>query len=164
MGVRRVGHEYQQNHRHPKYDDDGHKYDVAILTLATSLTFDAIELNDEVTCPKPGDTCTVAGWGTMDNGEGSEVPMKVDVPIKSDDECKAAYQDDYGADQLCAGKEGKDSCSGDYGGPLFCTCGGKVKQTGVVSYGSGCGEAGYPGSYARVSYFLPWIKETIGMK
>ncbi|KAL8588130.1 hypothetical protein ACOMHN_059504 [Nucella lapillus] len=117
--------------RHPKYDDDAYKYDVAILTLATSLTFDTkikvIELNDEVTCPKPGDTCTVAGWGTMDNGEGSEVPMKVDVPIKSDDECK-------------------------------------VKQTGVVFYGSGCGEAGYPGPYARVAYFLPWIKETIGMK
>ncbi|KAL8623027.1 hypothetical protein ACOMHN_066258 [Nucella lapillus] len=58
--------------RHPKYDDDGYKYDVAILKLATSLTFDAkikaIELNDEVTCPHPGVTCTVAGWGKMDRG------------------------------------------------------------------------------------------------
>ncbi|KAL8585568.1 hypothetical protein ACOMHN_048500, partial [Nucella lapillus] len=120
---------------------DGYKYDVAILKLATSLTFDAkikaIELNDEVTCPHPGVTCTVAGWGKMDNGKGSEVAMRVDVPIKADDECRAATRTTME----------RTSCAPER----------KAKTPG-------CGVAGYPGSYARVSYFLPWIKETIGMK
>lgn len=29
---------------------------------------------------------------------------------------------------------------------------------GVVSYGSVCGEQGHPSVYARVSYYLPWIR------
>jgi len=32
---------------------------------------------------------------------------------------------------------------------------------GIVSYGFGCGEMGYPGLYTNVYYFLDWIKENI---
>ena len=63
---------------------------------------------------------------------------------------------------LCAGYEetgGKDSCQGDSGGPLVDKE--TKEQIGVVSFGQGCAEPGYPGVYTQVSYFIDWINETI---
>jgi hypothetical protein len=34
---------------------------------------------------------------------------------------------------------------------------------GVVSYGDECALDGYPGVYARVSYYLPWIRSKISL-
>ena len=32
---------------------------------------------------------------------------------------------------------------------------------GITSFGCGCGDARYPGVYAKVSYVLGWIYDTI---
>ena len=53
---------------------------------------------------------------------------------------------------------GKDACQGDSGGPLLCSMDNKAILVGVVSHGSGCGEAGKPGIYANVDYFKDWFK------
>ena len=53
---------------------------------------------------------------------------------------------------------GKDACQGDSGGPLICSIDDKAVLVGVVSHGSGCGEAGNPGIYAKVDYFKPWFE------
>ena len=53
---------------------------------------------------------------------------------------------------------GKDACQGDSGGPLICSIDDKAVLIGVVSHGSGCGEAGYPGIYAKVDYFKEWFR------
>ena len=57
---------------------------------------------------------------------------------------------------LCAGvpEGGKDTCSGDSGGPIFTQDG---VQVGVVSWGFGCARPGLPGVYARVSGAYDWI-------
>merc|ERR1711971_458220 len=57
---------------------------------------------------------------------------------------------------------GKDSCQGDSGGPFFSNESPETRELlGVVSWGIGCGRAGYPGVYTEVSYFVEWITETM---
>ena len=60
---------------------------------------------------------------------------------------------------------GKDSCSGDSGGPLWAwqksPDDGKTRavQIGVVSRGEGCARVGSPGVYARLKFFISWIRK-----
>ena len=53
---------------------------------------------------------------------------------------------------------GKDACQGDSGGPFVCAINNKAVLVGVVSHGSGCGEAGKPGIYGKVDFFTNWFK------
>jgi trypsin len=57
---------------------------------------------------------------------------------------------------ICAGAVGVDSCQGDSGGPMTTKDG---EHVGVVSWGVGCAQAGYPGVYTQTSYFINWINE-----
>ncbi|RLN97141.1 hypothetical protein BBJ28_00026850 [Nothophytophthora sp. Chile5] len=60
---------------------------------------------------------------------------------------------------VCAGGQtNKDSCQGDSGGPLISEMSAEDVLIGVVSWGNGCGLAGYPGVYARVSSGREWIE------
>ena len=76
------------------------------------------------------------------------------MPIRTDQACGA-----YGAafvplTMVCAGAadppNSSDTCSGDSGGPLLVDDGSAFVLTGVVSFGNGCNEQGFPGVYTRV--------------
>merc|ERR1712037_618482 len=101
--------------------------------------------------------CTVSGWGTTSEGGSlARVLQKVDVPVVSDEHCRDSYgQSDITESMICAGLDqgGKDSCQGDSGGPFMCG----NQLSGVVSWGYGCAEAGYPGVYTQTSYFVDWV-------
>jgi len=61
---------------------------------------------------------------------------------------------------FCAGFErgGRDACLGDSGGPMMCQRDdGKWLLLGITSNGDGCGRAGRPGVYTKVSNYLNWI-------
>lgn len=47
-----------------------------------------------------------------------------------------------------------DSCNGDAGGPLVAN----GQLIGLVSWGMGCAEWGYPGVYTSISALRPWIE------
>ena len=86
------------------------------------------------------------------------IKTQVTVPVVSDDHCRDSYgQSDITDSMICAGLDqgGKDSCQGDSGGPFMCG----NQLSGVVSWGYGCAEAGYPGVYTQTSYFIDWIME-----
>lgn len=57
---------------------------------------------------------------------------------------------------ICAGVNGggKDACQDDSGGPLQIN----GVLAGVVSFGNGCGKAGFPGVYASTAAFRTFIQ------
>lgn len=84
------------------------------------------------------------------------------VPLISDAVCRSLYKG-ITDNMVCAGylAGGIDSCAGDSGGPLVCEINERYTVMGATSFGAGCAEANAPGVYAKVTAFLPWIKETI---
>ena len=84
----------------------------------------------------------------------------------ADRTCAAAYQVTgvklVAGESVCAGRRGVDTCQGDSGGPMVRRDGsGAWVQVGIVSWGLGCGRAGYPGVYTQISAFRPAIRSAI---
>ena len=116
-----------------------------------------------------GSACWVGGWGTTSSGGSQpDILQTVGVNIMSDAYCMAnSGSINVNSDELCAGlpdcdgngltDAGKDSCQGDSGGPLICAVDGKAVITGIVSWGAGCADEGFPGVYGEVFDYLSWI-------
>merc|ERR1712083_1111614 len=105
---------------------------------------------------------TVAGWGLLrEGGSRPTVLMELTMKIWGNQKCSTTYGSTAPAgikdSMMCAGKQGKDSCSGDSGGPFVTPVGDHWEQIGVVSWGIGCGKQHYPGVYTRVSEMMEWI-------
>ncbi|AJE86250.1 S1 family peptidase [Streptomyces physcomitrii] len=108
---------------------------------------------------------TVAGWGAdKEGGDQQRYLLKAEVPFVDDAACGNAYGDDLTPDEeICAGlieEGGVDTCQGDSGGPMFRKDdSGAFIQVGIVSWGQGCAQPGYPGVYTEVSTFAADIAE-----
>jgi secreted trypsin-like serine protease len=159
--------------------------DAAVLTLGRPVDttrYQPISLPEpeDKVFEQPGAMLTVAGWGSS----VQQVPgvkrrpdfppdmLEVDVPYVDDAITLAAYSQKKGgtplnmATNFGAGIEGKDSCQGDSGGPIFAKRpDGSFVQIGIVSKGTGCGAAGFPGIYTRISNpeILAWITSYIAV-
>ena len=140
---------------HPGYDGDAtYGADIALVRLSAPI--------DDITPIEPvrpaeraawqaGDAATVIGWGvTSEAGTAASDELRsVDVAIRPDAEMAAgdAYGDAFlPSDMLGAGRPsgGADGCYGDSGGPLVVDVGkAGLRQVGIVSFGLGCGRAGW---------------------
>ncbi|WP_030563152.1 S1 family serine peptidase [Streptomyces aureocirculatus] len=141
----------------PQYDASTNSGDFATLTLAEPLpesyVIRAAGAGDEAY--KPGTSAAVYGWGdTTGRGNYARSLHAADVTVLADKECQEAYPGSADGTytpetMVCAGElqGGRDACQGDSGGPLV--AGGKL--IGLVSWGDGCGRAGSPGVYTRIS-------------
>lgn len=157
----------------PGYSDASLGKDVALVHLATPLTFNAnVAAIPLVTAADAtagalngGVNSRVTGWGTLSSGGSTpDILQTVDVPLITHAQAQAAYgtlsTDQLGAGVLGVG--GRDSCQGDSGGPLSVVFNGVRKLGGVVSWGEGCALANKPGMYAKVSSFAAWISARTG--
>ena len=58
--------------------------------------------------------------------------------------------------------QGVDTCKGDGGAPLVCKLpSGPWFQSGIVSWGIGCGEDNVPAVYANVAEAACWIDREV---
>nr|XP_027212617.1 chymotrypsin BI-like [Penaeus vannamei] len=137
--------------------------DIALIKLPSPVEFN--ENIQAVRLPSidvsAGAVVTPTGWGIL-CGDSSGVPPgalhQADVPVLSKDECEAAYAG-VGDGVLCT-VGGKDSCTGDSGGPLNLN----GMTYGITSFGSSAGcEKGYPAAFTRVYYYLDWIQQKTGV-
>ncbi|KAA0717241.1 Transmembrane protease serine 13 [Triplophysa tibetana] len=116
---------------HENYNSETHDNDIALLRLEKSIS------------------------------RGSTTLMEVAVNLIEQSTCNKAdsYKGAITSNMQCAGDlaGGRDSCQGDSGGPMVCKADDRWYLTGVTSWGIGCGKQNFPGVYAKVERFLPWI-------
>ncbi|XP_029344592.1 uncharacterized protein LOC100167585 isoform X2 [Acyrthosiphon pisum] len=179
---------------HPDYYSGGLYNDIALIFTEHSFSLqDNIQLiclpsKDDIIIK---DTCYSSGWGKTvsynnytivkktESGKTKEtgqyqvsILKKVELPIVPVDKCMAALRatrlgpkfvlhDSF----ICAGGiEGRDTCKGDGGSPLWCPYKDepdRLVQVGIVAWGIGCGLADIPAAYVNVAGFMQWINNEI---
>uniref|UniRef100_A0AAR2KZB0 Peptidase S1 domain-containing protein n=2 Tax=Pygocentrus nattereri TaxID=42514 RepID=A0AAR2KZB0_PYGNA len=104
--------------------------------------------------------CSVAGWGKIAfEGPYSSRLLEADVSVIETETCKRDWGNYFSeSNMMCAGS-GRGFCQGDSGGPLVCN----NIAVGIVSFfeNGNCDKPTVPNVYAKISQFLPWIKEII---
>jgi trypsin len=166
--------------RHPRYNRATTSHDFALVELEDAIDFEATGLKpvkladaefDSEGGQDPGVDSTVYGFGNIrEGGANTKRDLnKVVVPIVSNETANtpAAYNGRVDASMIAAGYEegGKDSCQGDSGGPMVVfDQHNEPVQVGIVSWGQGCARAKKYGIYAKVSFGLQWIKDTMAGK
>ncbi|XP_029171368.1 uncharacterized protein LOC114940788 isoform X1 [Nylanderia fulva] len=162
---------------HPEFYAGTLANDIAILKLDHDVDFGKNPHISAACLPDKhddftGTRCWTTGWGKDafgDYGKYQNILKEVDVPVVSNHVCEQQMRRtrlgpsfNLHPGFVCAGgEEGKDACKGDGGGPMVCERNGRWQLTGVVSWGIGCGKAGVPGVYARVSHYLDWIHQIV---
>ncbi|XP_050721592.1 proclotting enzyme-like [Eriocheir sinensis] len=157
---------------HPEYDANNIQNDAALVILSNPITFTPYVRPACLPHDDPnldGVTVTATGWGTLKyGGDLATVLQKVELRVWSNRECQTAWRGAFNdpsftllASQLCASNPGKDTCSGDSGGPLQIKVDGRWVVVGITSYGYKCAVDGVPGIYTRVTKFLPWLNSYI---
>lgn len=161
---------------HESYSPRYHNDDIALLRLKEPLVFGTDSDIAPVCLPElnsnsgrqVGEMTTMVGWGV--HSQTSYTPSsslyEVLIPTYNMNKCQQAYDDLMGSNNqfkwknvICAAYDqgGKDTCQGDSGGPMMIASQDAYQQIGVVSFGYGCAQAGYPGVYTYVPNYINWI-------
>ncbi|KAH8354882.1 hypothetical protein KR093_000330, partial [Drosophila rubida] len=118
--------------------------------------------------------CFAIGWGNASNNSKTmdRILKRIDLPIIEHEHCQRLLRRTIlgrrfklHSSFVCAGGvEGKDTCQGDGGSPLFCSMPGEASRfqlAGIVSWGIECAEKDIPAAYTNVPYLRNWIDEQI---
>jgi trypsin len=125
-----------------------------LVLLENSSVAPLTTLNFNEQLPAGGEDVTAIGFGkTSEDAEVSQTLMEVEVQVIAIEECQKLLPTLVDEKMnLCAGvlEGGKDSCSGDSGGPLYDSKTGV--QYGVVSFGVGCARQNKPVSAFAIAH------------
>ncbi|GFY73438.1 clotting factor B [Trichonephila inaurata madagascariensis] len=172
-------HDVKQLFVHEGFKMECYCNDIAILRLEHPLAPDVMPACLPFFDPAGiGERVTVLGWGdTIFHPEKRRTEMGTAILQRVDDltifvpsECRRIMStisghvlpENFGEYYICAGVPdgSKDACVGDSGGPLLHEdYDGIWSLVGIVSFGYKCGEPGVPGTYSRISYYIPWITD-----
>ncbi|XP_011374248.1 granzyme H-like [Pteropus vampyrus] len=147
---------------HPDYNPKNFANDIMLLRLKRNIKLTKavkpLRLPKGEDQVRPGQKCSVAGWGQVAIGTLATTLQEVELTIQKDRECKSCFPHYYSKDsQICVGdpKKKKTGFKGDSGGPLMCN----NTVQGIFSYAKMDKEP--PGVFMNVSHFLTWIKRTM---
>ncbi len=145
---------------HPDYCGEAcelDRFDYGYVRLAEPLEISPVDVLTEQDvwdeAVRLGSTVKVVGWGEVPElgGTSGYERWMVDVPIRG-----------FTAEgiEFVAGGDGKDSCEGDSGGPVFVTASdGSLRVAAVTSRGSEvCGEGGF---YGVAYHAMGWLSEQV---
>nr|AUI10834.1 putative PQM protease precursor [Anyphaena accentuata] len=159
---------------HDQYDEDGFANDIALVKTATPINIkDSGGYVNAICLPagatNPTGEATVIGWGTTySDGPLSPELREVTLPFVDWQKCKEIYGNNpefkpvqVVPAMLCAGgKDGKDACQADSGGPMFqVDSKGVATLIGTVANGAECAYKHYPGMFMKVSAFKGWMEK-----
>lgn len=150
---------------HPAYADvQGDLLnDIALLLLDAPVTnIDPVAFARSPSAAVPGISVRALGWGdTLAKPRYPTELRMVDLDLVSIAFANRVYGvNRYDDRHLAAMATGKDTCSGDSGGPLFVTDGAPGDApllVGITSFGLNCAQRGVPGLYANVGNFADWM-------
>ncbi|EDL36216.1 mast cell protease 8 precursor [Mus musculus] len=146
---------------HESFDNETLVNDIMLLKLERKAQLnsavDTIALPKSKDWVKPGQVCTVAGWGKLANCTLSDTLQEVNLEVQKGQKCRSMSQTYNDSIQLCVGNpsENKATGKGDSGGPFVCN--GVVQ--GIVSCRLCTGTL--PRVFTRISSFMPWIRKTM---
>nr|API81376.1 venom toxin [Hemiscorpius lepturus] len=117
-----------------------------------------------------GHEVVVVGWGDQSFGGIRDNKLReVNISVLDREQCNNAYSTlasrsipkGVTSQFICAGdpEGGKDACQADSGGPLMMPSSSEWTIVGIVSFGYGCAQRGFPGVYTKVSAYLNWIRD-----
>jgi len=151
---------------HPSFRDVGGDLynDVALILLDAPIdTVTPISVATSPVAVTAGAAVRTIGWGDTKSSPRFPTELQqVDLSIASIGSARQAYGvSNLDNRHLAAIANGKDTCGGDSGGPLFDEDGANGGLSpllvGITSYGLGCAVRDVPGIYANVGNYYPWI-------
>ncbi|XP_015040410.1 phenoloxidase-activating factor 2 [Drosophila pseudoobscura] len=187
LNSQREPHPYQmrrirQLYRHEAFNKLTHSHDMALMVLERPFQ---LAPHIQPICLPPAETtqvqedmrrahCLATGWGQSNSSAKSmeHLLKRIELPVVEHENCQRLLRrtilgrrfrlhDSF----LCAGGvEGKDTCKGDGGSPLFCSMPGQTDRyqlAGIVSWGIECAEKDIPAAYTNVAYLRDWINQMV---
>ncbi|TRZ02522.1 hypothetical protein DNTS_026577 [Danionella cerebrum] len=156
---------------HPSHDSVTKENDIALMKLSSPVVFSdyisPVCLADHISNVPPGTPSWITGWGDIQSGVPLPAPgilQEAKIVIVDTNECDNLLGPGVITNgMICAGvmQGGVDSCQGDSGGPMVSQQCSLWIQTGITSWGYGCGDPNKPGVYTQVAAFNAWIKSII---
>ncbi|KAM9204850.1 LOW QUALITY PROTEIN: trypsin I-P1-like [Mergus octosetaceus] len=148
--------------RHSGYNAYMLDNDIMLIKLSKAATLNSYvnTVPLPTSCVATGTKCLISGGNTLSSGSLYPDNLQcLQAPVLSSSQCSSAYPGQITSNMICVGylEGGKDSCQRDSGGPLVCN--GQLQ--GIVSWGIGCAQKGYPGVYTKVCNYVFWIQSTI---